>query len=81
MDEWDVSELTAMIDVKKDKFKRKTYRDRGNIPAVGIWIVKEGMENQATGSRGFNLNCNGKRDALLRVNNKRIQNNHIAYYL
>jgi len=48
---------------------------------VGVWIDKEGMENQATGSRRQDFHDNGKRDALLGIDHERIQNKTIAYFL
>ena len=38
------------------------------------------MEDEATGSR-LDSDCDGKRDALLGMDNERIQNEHMAHSL
>jgi hypothetical protein len=48
---------------------------------VGVWIDKEGMENQATGSLRQDFHGNGKRDALLGIDHERIDNKTIAAFL
>ena len=48
---------------------------------VGVWIDKEGMENQATGGHRQDFHGNGKRDALLGIDQERIQKKTIAYFL
>jgi hypothetical protein len=50
-----------------------TYRQRGNILAIAIWVVQEGMEAETIGSRRLDFDVNGKRDALLGIDNDRIQ--------
>ena len=59
----------------------ETYRHRGDILAIDMWVGQEGMEDQTTGSRGLHFDGNGERDALLGIDNEGVQNNHIAYYL
>jgi len=46
-----------------------------------MWIVQEGMENQATGSHRQDFHDYGKRDAFLGIDHERIQKKTIAYYL
>ena len=66
--------------MKGNKHKR-TYRRRGDTLTVGFSIDKEGMETQATGSYRQDFHGNGKRDALLAIDQERIQKKMIAYLL
>ena len=66
--------------MKDEETYTKTYRHRGDILAIDIWVGQEGVEDEATGSR-LDSDCNGKGDALLGIDNERIQNEHTAYFL
>lgn len=59
---------------------KETYRCRGYTLTMGVWILQEGMENQATGGRGQDFHGNGKRDTLLGIDSKGIQNNATAFF-
>jgi len=68
------------VDVEINKCIPITYRHRGNILAINIWVGQEGMVDQTIGSRGLDFDGNDERYALLGIDNDGIQNNHIADY-